>query len=194
MTIVEFNNAPNNDADYKSNTTKIKKCLGQDTIVLVWATWCPHCTTMKDDWKLLKDDVGKKVNVVEIESGNLDRIRQQSADLYNKIVPQGDKIFFPTIKLYKGNKSKLYEEERSFPVMKKHITKHYSKAQGAKAVKKPVKKPVKVTKKVHKGGADNTATATNATKIKDIRKIQTELNTFIQNVIQKNNSKNNSKK
>jgi thiol-disulfide isomerase/thioredoxin len=175
MTVVEFNN---NDDDFHSNTTKIKDCLKQNTVVLVFAVWCPHCTMMKEDWRLLKEDMGNKVNVVEIESSNLDRIRSQDKELYKKLFPQEEKVFFPMIKMFKNNKAKVYEEERKFHTMKHHINKHYL----TKTRKKPkvAKKPKVIPKKQRGGATENNAKKEEVTKIK---KLQLDLNKFVENLI-----------
>jgi thiol-disulfide isomerase/thioredoxin len=151
MAIIEFNDI--ND-DFKTNTSKIHQSITKrPSVVLVWASWCPHCIIMKDDWQMLKNDVGKKVTIIEIESGNLDRIRENNSLLYKKLFPNQDKVFFPMIKMYKDSKVTNYEQERKYPTMKHHVTKHLLSSKKNNKVSKPTKKPT--IARNQKGGADN---------------------------------------
>lgn len=179
MTIVEFNS---NDDDYKRNTAQIKKCLKENTILIAHAVWCPHCVVMKQDWELVKRDIGPKIHIIEIESSNLERIKQNDTALFKKLF-KDDRVMFPTIKMYKNNKASMYEKERTFPVMKEHFKKHFSKTK-PKTVKKT---PKKITTPL-KGGDNVKKTGQITTKdTKVLRRIQTDLNKFVQDLVQRQN-------
>jgi thiol-disulfide isomerase/thioredoxin len=75
-----------------------------DWMVLYYAEWCGHCTTMKPEWKKVADkmNTNNKINVAEIESTHID-------DLVDKPKIDG----FPTIKMYNSGKEVAkFEDER----------------------------------------------------------------------------------
>jgi thiol-disulfide isomerase/thioredoxin len=129
MKIIEFNNP---DDDFESNTSEIRECLKGHTIVLIFASWCPHCVVMKPEWKQLKTELNDKVNIVEIESTNLNKIQQEDKVLFKKLFPRNNRVMFPTIKLYKDNRSHVYDNERTFDVMKKKFLTHFTKQTNTK--------------------------------------------------------------
>lgn len=150
--LVVFNNI---DDDYATNSSKIRSCLDQPTVVLVWAEWCPHCHIMKGDWERIKNDVDSKlVNIVEIESGNLDRIRAQDKALFKKLYPQSNSVFYPMIKTWKNKKGRVYSAPRNYSSMKEHIDKQFTQAAKPKKTKATPKKAS--TAKVKKTPAKQT--------------------------------------
>ena len=75
-----------------------------DWMVLYYAEWCGHCTTMKPEWKKVADkmNTNNKVNVAEIESTHIDHLVDK---------PKIDG--FPTIKMYNSGKEVAkFEDER----------------------------------------------------------------------------------
>lgn len=176
---IEFNNA---DDDYKTNVATIKRHMKGPTIVLVWAVWCPHCVSMKSDWESLKEAHGNTAHFVEIESTNLERIKQQNKALFKQLYVKPDRVFYPMIMMRKDNKGKLYEEERSFEVMKKHVDDFYKKPV-RKTTKKPTKKLVKKVVKPDKqsGGSEEIPHLPHFTG--EVKKFQQELNDYIRTIL-----------
>jgi thiol-disulfide isomerase/thioredoxin len=160
MSIVKFNSL---DDDYKTKVAQIQDCLKKDTVVFVHAIWCPHCVSMKEDWELLKQNSRKGINFIEIESANVDRIRNANKMLFKKLYSEPDRVYYPLIKIWKDKKGSVYENERSFPIMKETIKKHF-------ATKNKVKKS-----KQQKGGSE---LPTN-----EVKKFQRELNNYIKNIL-----------
>jgi thiol-disulfide isomerase/thioredoxin len=105
--------------DVVSQIPAIRNSMGQNAVVLVWASWCPHCVTLKPDWNRLKRSIDPSINLIEIESQNLDKIRESNRTLFKKLYPDENRVFYPLIKSFSQNKGKIYEAERSMPVMKK---------------------------------------------------------------------------
>lgn len=175
MKIVEFNNI---DDDFNSNATQIRKCLDEPTIVLVFATWCPHCQVMKPAWEQLKNEISPKVNIIEIESVNLDRIRANNMKLYKKLFPKDDKVYFPTIKMWKDKKGKMYDSERDFNTMKTKMVKHFAKKTN-KAKKATTKLNKTNAKPTQQGGSNNTLAQENQV----IRKFKLDFNQYIQQLV-----------
>jgi thiol-disulfide isomerase/thioredoxin len=168
MTIIELNEP---DVALKPVIPKIKKCLGGNTVVGIFAVWCPHCSSMRDDWDLLKNDLkAAKVNVVEIESANLDRMRSAHPLMFKKIYGVSDRVYYPMIQMWKKNKSMEYEDERTYDNMKKVITDYYKTKPKAAAAKKKAKG----TTKAKKGGAYN------------FKEFEKQLDAFIKKTIKEN--------
>lgn len=157
MTVVKFNNP---EDDYKDTVAKINSCVKENTVVLVWALWCPHCINMKNDWEKLSKSSKNKVNFVEIESTNLEKIKMQNKMLFKKLYPNPERVFFPMIKVWQDKKSHVYEDERTYEKMKQHIDKKFSKP----------KKVLDKKSKKQKGGSD-------------IKKFQNELDTYIKQIL-----------
>lgn len=59
----------------KSKTIKTVKPLPEpeDTVVLIYANWCPHCQAMKPEWNELKNQLGSTVETIEIEESDFDK-------------------------------------------------------------------------------------------------------------------------
>lgn len=101
------------------NVDKFVECVEdktKPTIILFYASWCFHCSTMKPEWdKATKDFArNKKVNIVEVEHSNLKNIPLK----YRKTV-QG----FPTLRTIKGGKLKSeYYGDRTKKDFNRYIT------------------------------------------------------------------------
>lgn len=59
----------------KNKTVKSVKSLPEpeDTVVLIYANWCPHCRNMKPQWNELKNKLGHTVETIEIEDSDFDK-------------------------------------------------------------------------------------------------------------------------
>lgn len=62
----------------KESKTKTKKRTNaqnanKDSIVLVYADWCPHCKTMKPEWNEMKNRLGSNIKTIEIEDSDFDK-------------------------------------------------------------------------------------------------------------------------
>lgn len=114
-------NSVNDAASEKSE--EIKDTLRGRVVVLIWATWCPHCTSMKGDWDKLKSDASmKSFSFIEIESANLDRLDPK----LSKRLTGTKGVYFPMIKTFNNNRSKEYKGSRDFKSMKEGFTKTLS--------------------------------------------------------------------
>lgn len=173
MKTIEFNNA---DDDFKTNVGHIQECMKGPAIVLVWAVWCPHCTTMKGEWEKLKQSQGSKVHFVEIESTNLDKIRSGHKTLFKKLYAQPDRVSYPTIKFIKNSKGTVYENPRTYEDMKKHAEVFFKSTNAKKTATKPKTASTKKTTP-QKGG--------NSTLMTEKRAFQKELSNYIKGVLSK---------
>ena len=75
-----------------------------DWMVLYYANWCGHCTTMKPEWQKVVDNIKKSnvVNIADVESTHI-------SDLSHKPNVNG----FPSIKMYNsGNEIANFDDER----------------------------------------------------------------------------------
>ena len=59
----------------KNKTIKTVKPLSEpeDTVVLIYANWCPHCQAMKPEWNELKNQLGSTAETIEIEDSDFDK-------------------------------------------------------------------------------------------------------------------------
>jgi thiol-disulfide isomerase/thioredoxin len=59
----------------KNKTVKTAKPLSEpeDTVVLIYANWCPHCQAMKPEWNELKNQLGSTAETIEIEESDFDK-------------------------------------------------------------------------------------------------------------------------
>lgn len=171
MKIVEFNGF---EDDYKKKVKHVQDAMKGPAIVLVWATWCPHCTTMKDDWNRLKQANANVAHIVEIESSNLEKIRNADRALFKRLYSRPDQVSYPMIKFVRSNKGSVYDKERTFDEMQKHATTYFKKSKkkaAPKAAAKTVpKKGTASAKKLSGGNAD-------------IKDFQRELNDYIKRVL-----------
>jgi thiol-disulfide isomerase/thioredoxin len=115
MPNVEFNSATDN-VDQK--TKDIEKALSKRAVVLIWATWCHHCTSMKPDWDRVKTDMsGKGINFIEIESVNIERLSESNPKIVSRLTH--NRLYFPMINVANNDKLKEYTKDRSYASMKK---------------------------------------------------------------------------
>jgi thiol-disulfide isomerase/thioredoxin len=127
MVNVEFN-SPADDVSVKSK--QIKQGLKGRAVVLIWATWCPHCTSMKPAWDKTKNNLSKEgISFIEIESVNVERLDN---GLKQRVIV-GQHVYFPMIRTFKGSKSDEYSGERDAAT----LTKELSKKLGDKPKSKP---------------------------------------------------------
>lgn len=145
MPNVEFNSASDN---IEKKTKDIEKAISKRAVVLIWASWCHHCTAMKPDWERVKNDMsGKGITFVEIESVNIDRLSQTNPGIVTKLTH--NKLYFPMINVASNDRLKEYTKDRSYDTMKKSFSSLKSpsspgKSKAAKpAVTKSVKTPAK---------------------------------------------------
>jgi thiol-disulfide isomerase/thioredoxin len=100
------------------NNNSISKTPG---ILLVWATWCGHCTRFKPIYQELARKLGNDFQTAAIEHSELQKSPSLSSDL--------DVQYFPTIKFFDqhGKIIATYPdgEERDIPTILKHICKTY---------------------------------------------------------------------
>jgi len=59
----------------KNKTVKTVKPIPEpeDTVVLIYANWCPHCQAMKPEWNELRNQLGHTVETIEIEDSYFDK-------------------------------------------------------------------------------------------------------------------------
>lgn len=174
MKVIQFNDV---EDDYASNVKEIEQAMKQPSVVLVWAVWCPHCTSMKQDWEQLKTTAKSKTNFIEIESGNLEKIKATHKSLFKKLYKQPDRVFYPMIQMRKNNVSKLYEDDRTYTDMKKSLDSHFKTAVASKKGKPATKKAKGTKPKSLKGGGN--------TDPSGMAKFQRDLNDYIQGMLAK---------
>ncbi len=140
MVNVEFN-SPTDDAGAKSK--QIKQGLKGRAVVLIWATWCHHCTSMKPAWDKTKNNLSNEgISFIEIESVNVERLD----DGLKQRVIVGKHVYFPMIRTFKGSKSDEYSGERDVATLTKELSKKLGDkpktkpASGKKGTKKAAKK------------------------------------------------------
>lgn len=170
MPVIELNSQNENVME---QIPKIKGCISTRAVVLVWATWCPHCISMKTEWNKFKKNVHPNINVVEIESNNLEKIKQEDKQLFKKLYPEENRVYYPLIKSFSKNKGKIYEDQRKSVVMKQHFETELDakKEEIPKSVKKETKN--KTADKKKKSGGDGTHIAT----------FKKELDNYIKNLM-----------
>jgi len=142
MPNVEFNSATDN---IDKKTKDIEKAISKRAIVLIWASWCYHCTAMKPDWDRVKNDMsGKGIDFVEIESVNIERLGQTNPDIVRKLTR--NKLYFPMINVATNDRVQEYTKDRSYDTMKNSFSSlkqpSRSKPNAVKSPKSP-KSPAK---------------------------------------------------
>ena len=73
-------------------------------MIVYYAKWCPHCQTMYNTWKDLSNSTRAKIYIIE-------------SDDYGRKDVQG----FPTMKIVKHKKAKVYDGSRDIPAMKQAL-------------------------------------------------------------------------
>lgn len=181
MPVIELNSQNENMTE---KIPQIKGSIATSAVVLVWATWCPHCVSMKGEWNKFKTSVDPAINVVEIESQNLERIKHQDKQLFKKLYPDEHRVFYPLIKSFSKSKGEIYEDQRKSAVMKQHFENRLNSGNNAnktektaaKTAPKKQEKPKKNSPNAKKKkGGDGTATS--------IEMFKKELDHYIKNLM-----------
>lgn len=76
----------------KSKTIKTKSTptVPEETVVLIYANWCPHCQSMKPEWNEMKNRLGPMIETIEIEDADFDKDMKIKTIENNKL--NGEKI------------------------------------------------------------------------------------------------------
>jgi thiol-disulfide isomerase/thioredoxin len=93
-------------------------------VILYYADWCPHCVSMKPEWKMFADKYSSdnKINVAELESQFLDMVGPE-----HKSNVEG----FPTIiSLNKGSKVANFMGPRTNKDIDMFANSHYTGVKG----------------------------------------------------------------
>ena len=123
----------------KSNTKKqakkrtTRKVKNMDiTVVFVYANWCPHCTSMKPEWQHVKDELSKRVNMIEIEDSDADKDIQIMNIENNKMNGTPLEIMgYPTLLKIENGSPDYYTGDRVASSMSNWINnKHINKFMG----------------------------------------------------------------
>jgi len=185
--IIELNKYTDN---LKSRSQAMTKVLDKNTIVLIWAVWCPHCVNMKDDWNRVKKVVPRGVHIIEVESGNYNKLQNEHPLLYQRLNTNTDRMYFPMIKMWKNKDCVEYEGERNFKDMNTAIQKYY-KTHNAKKDDKMQKNKKKLPtpkgkkqgdKKSAKKGGDVKGGVPPMSAYK-MRALQKDLNNYINDLL-----------
>lgn len=87
-------------------------------VILLWADWCPHCTSMKPAWDRVKRDKDlKAVKFIEVESKNVNSVAEKDPALFKRMTENGH-IAYPMITIVKNNRARKYTNDRDFETMK----------------------------------------------------------------------------
>jgi thiol-disulfide isomerase/thioredoxin len=125
----------------QANLKKLDKLLfKENTILLNHATWCGHCQMFRPEWDTFKTRVGKKVNVVEIESSALESLRN-TPRLYKKAVAKDGVVYFPMLMVFventgKASSKRMYEGNRDAASLEAYVTKNIKSSPKVKEQKK----------------------------------------------------------
>ena len=85
------------------------------TIVRVYAHWCGHCQAMQPEWNVFMKKIHNKINVMDIEESEMDKLTQLNESLKNPIMVHG----YPTIaKIKNGAVSYFSGPRTSHEIMK----------------------------------------------------------------------------
>jgi thiol-disulfide isomerase/thioredoxin len=100
----------------KSKTSKAKKSLPvqEETVVLIYANWCPHCQSMKPEWNEMKNLLGPMVETIEIEDSDFDK--DNKLRNIENLKLNGDKIDvngYPTMFKIKNGRAEYYGGTRT---------------------------------------------------------------------------------
>jgi len=130
-----------------ANMKKLEKLVMQEnTVLLNHATWCGHCQMFRADWEEFKTRSQNKVNVVEIESSALDKLRENQK-LYKKVVGKDGVVYFPMIIVFikstgtKSSSKKIYEGNRDADSLSEYVIKKIPQATPKKVSKSKAKTP-----------------------------------------------------
>jgi len=120
----------------KDNIKKLETLTQKNTVLFNKANWCGHCQVFAPQWEEFKRNIGSKVNIVEIESSILNKIKDDHKNLYKRVTPSSGAVYFPMIIIYikKGNKieKKLYENNRDAKTLQNHVEEKLKKSVNKK--------------------------------------------------------------
>lgn len=109
------------------NLKKLEDLVSQkNTVLLNHANWCGHCQIFKPEWNEFRQNIGKKVNLVQIENDALSAL-QKNKTLYKKVVPKDGVVYFPMIIIFlkknskKTSEKKIYDGNRTAFDLKSYI-------------------------------------------------------------------------
>ena len=77
---------------------------GDKTVVLLHASWCPHCVSFAPEWNMFERSSG--INTINIESDPLSRMRQDFYSTFSRLTPKDDALSYPTIMVFSTNNGK----------------------------------------------------------------------------------------
>ncbi len=200
--IVELNDRNNTEVKIR----EMKDCMKGPSVILIWAVWCPHCQIMKPDWDMVKPDMVRQgIHVIEIESSNLDRIRQSHQDVFKKLYKKNDAVMFPTIQMHKKNDDKktvkkIYDGKRDFETMRANLSTHFkvpskkkvSKSKSMKQkggnteLKKQVQSQSQIKPQIQPQSQSQTQTKKQSQIQKEFNQFQSRLDEFIKQLLEKN--------
>lgn len=89
-------------------------------IVLIYATWCGHCTAMRTEWEAAKRHA--TYDIVEMESSVFDTLKSQDDHFMNTI--SGQVTGYPMICKVENKKIVPFQNERSKEGFKKFMAKN----------------------------------------------------------------------
>lgn len=119
-----------------SKTVKTVKPLPEpeDTIVLIYANWCPHCQSMKPQWNELKNQLGSTIETIEIEDSDFDKDIKLRNIENNKLNGEKIEVYgYPTMFKIKNGRADYYGGNRTASEMynwvKGNISGGYSKSK-----------------------------------------------------------------
>lgn len=177
MVYLEFSSAE----DVTAKKLKLLEDIAHNdnTVVLHHANWCGHCQVFKPEWELFKKG-NKKVNIVSIESGALNKLRENNK-LYKRLTPKTGGMYFPMIVVYLKKQEalsmkKFYNGDRSATELSKYIDSHI-KLQNNKKVRN-----VKVggTEVVNQSGSESIKKQMSLTELNnELDRIIAELNAIV---------------
>lgn len=165
----------------KQNLEHLKKGIENFAVGLVHAEWCGHCKNFRSEWDKFVSSKNKDLVTFEVESEQLQKLKQQDANLHKKVT--SEVIGYPTILAFKDGKYKYYDGARDSESLLKFVEKIKQEGDKAKkpkqALKQTLKKPGQPAKKTKKGG-DSLAQQTK----KDMTKVNQSLYDWLRKIFQ----------
>lgn len=106
----------------------------EETIVLIYANWCPHCQSMKPQWNELKNQLGSTIETIEIEDSDFDKDIKLRNIENNKLNGEKIEVYgYPTMFKIKNGRADYYGGNRTASEMynwvKGNISGGYSKSK-----------------------------------------------------------------
>lgn len=115
------------DVREKADVEKLMKLIQKNKVilVLVYADWCGHCKTFKNDiWSKLKSNPNRKVPLAEVNADVLQETPLKSAkiDGYPSVVPIGNDMKMATLKDPNGKETNAIPNSRDAQMMESLVT------------------------------------------------------------------------